>query len=547
MSFVLLSWVAIQNDPFERERDRKYRVVNGEKTFGPTLTLLFDEESEYKEKISEIVFFYRESSQSGGIVDKEVLNETKAEIEKRNKNIKIKTVPWKWEDPTDYEAIFQFLNQKIPELRIKYPHKKFVVHVSPGTPAMQTIWILMGETGFIEPPFVLVKSYRKIERKAGKAVIPVELGIDSFYKRYKSSQPKQKVSEEDLVVWDLRKFNSNRLKELYVEARRFSQLNIPLIILGERGTGKTTLASWIRLNSPFHKPELDQSWPAVACGQYNSETMRAELFGYKKGAFTGANSDKEGLLHSANGDTLFLDEIGDISKDLQRLLIKAIEEKQYQPLGDNKPKKSDFRLITATNQDWRKLQEKVDPDFLDRISLLKLEMPALREIREDLPWLWAEVFQKAVIRARVSSQKINISEKHHQKIINEIKGYDFPGNLRDLFRLAYFLIAQLSDPEEPVGAEKAIDHALAEFSNSIKPRNSWEETLQPLIVDFLESHFSEFIATGKKLAIKEFEKNIKGCLGKELKLLSGTHGVSLGALCDINERTVRNWINETEK
>ena len=77
--------------------------------------------------------------------------------------------------------------------------------------------------------------------------------------------------------------------------------------------------------------------------------MRAELFGYRKGAFTGATSDREGLLAAADGDTLFLDEVGDVSPDLQRLLIKAIEEKEYLPLGDNQPRKSDFRLLTATN------------------------------------------------------------------------------------------------------------------------------------------------------------------------------------------------------
>src|SRR5690606_8652085 len=110
---------------------------------------------------------------------------------------------------------------------------------------------------------------------------------------------------------DPRQFRSTRLRALYDEARRAARLKVPVLLLGERGTGKTTLASWIRLRSPFRQEGLDRAWPAVPCGQYTSETMRAELFGYVQGAFTGAKKDHQGLLARANGDTLFLDEIGD--------------------------------------------------------------------------------------------------------------------------------------------------------------------------------------------------------------------------------------------
>lgn len=120
---------------------------------------------------------------------------------------------------------------------------------------------------------------------------------------------------------------------------------MPVLIVGERGTGKTTLASWIRLHSPYRRQEQDTHWPAVACGQYSPETMRAELFGYRKAAFTGAVSDRNGLLDAAHRDTLFLDEIGDISRELQRLLIKALEEKRYFRLGDDQARQSNFRLI----------------------------------------------------------------------------------------------------------------------------------------------------------------------------------------------------------
>ena len=213
---------------------------------------------------------------------------------------------------------------------------------------MHTVWVLMAETGFVEPPFTVVKSYRRSERGGRPAVVPVELGIETFYKTYKASRPRQLGSEEQGVIWDPSRFRTEAMKRVYADARRVAPLNVPVLIRGERGTGKTTMANWIRSNSPYKREEQNANWPSVACGQYGPETMRAELFGYRKGAFTGATADREGLLAAAHRDTLFLDEVGDVSRDLQRLLIRAVEEKRYFALGDDKPRESKFRLLTAT-------------------------------------------------------------------------------------------------------------------------------------------------------------------------------------------------------
>ena len=191
---------------------------------------------------------------------------------------------------------------------------------------MHTVWVLMAETGFIEPPFTVVKSYRRSERGGRPAVVPVELGIETFYKTYKASRPRQLGSEEQGVIWDPSRFRTDAMKRVYADARRVAPLNAPVLIRGERGTGKTTMANWIRSNSPYKREEQNANWPSVACGQYGPETMRAELFGYRKDAFTGATADREGLLAAAHRDTLFLDEVGDVSRDLQRLLIRAERE-----------------------------------------------------------------------------------------------------------------------------------------------------------------------------------------------------------------------------
>ena len=247
-SLVLISWIALQNDPFESKPDNDGKLIPG-----PTLTLLFDEESCFRGKIGDTVILFREGSK-----EQEVVERTKVEIQSRQKDMRISTEVWKGNDPTDHKAIFQFLKKKLPELRRKYTKRELIIHISPGTPSMQTIWVLMAETGFINPPFQIVKSYRKRERLNRPAVVSVEVGIETFYKAYQSIRPKQVASEEEAVSWDTQRFVSPLLKKVYTEARRFAHLNIPVLIMGERGTGKTTLAGWMRAHSPYKKTELDK-------------------------------------------------------------------------------------------------------------------------------------------------------------------------------------------------------------------------------------------------------------------------------------------------
>ena len=312
---VLISWVAYNHDPFERKfGSNDYRNdENGQRVPGPTLTFLFDEESPWKGRVGTVLIVHRDDEVSAARA-----KATIDEINARRPDILCQTVRWPGQDPTDHRAVFGFLRAELPRLRRRHPGE-LLVHISPGTPTMQTVWVLMGETGFIEAPFRLLKSLKPSERRQGTAVEPVLLDIDTFYKRYRQSRPTEVSAKEQAVFWDPGQFQSDRLRRLYDEASRIARLRAPVLILGERGTGKTTLAGWIRLKSPFRKESLDRSWPAVACGQYRADTMRSELFGHRKGSFTGADAEHIGLLAKADGDTLFLDEVGDLARDMQRL------------------------------------------------------------------------------------------------------------------------------------------------------------------------------------------------------------------------------------
>lgn len=541
---VLLSWVAVNNDPYERERDAgSFRLVNGHAVPGPTLTLLFDEECPFAGQFKDVVFLHRRSTDKTDERESRAAAETQAAIKERDSSIRVHVEAWTGDDPTDHRGIFEFLREKIPQLRRQFPSRELVIHISPGTPSMQTIWVLMAETGFIEPPFRLVKSYRKTERRGRPAAVPVEIGIETFYKVYRTTRPAQMASDEQGIAWDPAKFRTPRMRSLFVEARRFAQLNVPVLLLGERGTGKTTLAGWIRLHSPFRREEQDAHWPAVACGQYNPETMRAELFGYKKGAFTGAASDKEGLLAAADHDTLFLDEIGDVSRDLQRLLIKALEEKNYIPLGDDRPHRSSFRLLTATNLDPGELQRRMDPDFLDRISLLTLQLPPLRQIREELPWLWETTYDQAAIRSGITRRRSVLDPTCHSRVVTALEPHPLPGNLRDLFRVAFRILAARSDPHEPLPPKEAIDYGLVAL-NAVAESPGESVTVSKAVAQAFATSASLDIILDRigRIPTRTIERDLKAFVASEIRRLSKQRGTAVHQICDVSERAIRTWV-----
>jgi DNA-binding NtrC family response regulator len=539
---VLLSWIAVNNDPFERERGSgKYRLVNGQPVPGPTLTLLFDDESPLAGHIRDVVLLHRRTEDPEDHREHRAVKETTHAIEERSRDIRIRLEPWRGEDPTDHRSIFEFLREKVPEIRRRYAGRELVIHVSPGTGAMHTVWVLMAETGFIEPPFRVVQSLRKEDRRGRPALVALELGIETFYKVYKASRPAEVGSDEQGLVWDRARFRTRRMQTLFSEARRFAHLNVPILLLGERGTGKTTLASWIRLHSPFRREEQDAHWPAVACGQYVAETMRAELFGYKKGAFTGATQDREGLLAAADGDTLFLDEVGDVSRDLQRLLIKALDEKRYFPLGDDRARKSNFRLLTATNLEPEDLRRRLDLDFLDRIGLLTLRLPPLREIREELAWLWEVTYDQASRRAGVPKKRAQLGGEHHRNVVSHLEGHPLPGNLRDLFRVAYHVLGARSDPHEPLSPELAVEYGLRALAAPRAP--SGDSGLSRAVARAFadSSPLNGVLDSATRIPTKLVERNLRAFLADELRRLSKERGVPVEDLCDMTDRSLRTW------
>lgn len=544
LSAVLLSWIARNNDPYRRQSDEN-------EEFGPTPTLLFDDASPFADEVGDVVLLVSQkdsSNDSDGPPNpsRKAADDTKRIIEERNPEINVHLRFWSdSSDPTDHRAIYDFLRSRLDQIRLQFPNRKLVINVSPGTPAMHTVWMLIAETGMIGEPFSVVKTIPTRFRNGGPAVRPARIGIDTFYKAYSRSEPQHVSSEEDRVFWDPEQFNSDLLKETFEKARRYSKLKVPILILGERGTGKTTLANWIRNSSPFRKEEQDDSWPSVPCGQYEPETMRSELFGYVEGSFTGAREDRKGLLHRADGDTLFLDEIGDVGPDLQRLLIRALEDKQFFRVGARTPEESDFRLITATNRPEEELNERLDADFLDRISTFTLRMPPLREIPEEIPWLWKSVYEEARERAGFELESSLLTNANHRWIADQLTGHSLHGNLRDLFRLAYLLISLEEDPEVQALSDEICKLALEEFTPSSD--TGGEDLPREVARRFAEDEsLRDVIIRREQVPTDQVFTQLKGYFAREIRRVANKRDQDPGQLTDVVDKTLRNWIDAAD-
>ena len=234
---VLVSWVAVNNDPYEHDRvSGKPRLAGSVLVPGPTLTLLCDKESPYAGTIRDVVLLHRVPCGGSAVREQRALDELCDVLRERSFGVHLE--PWNGDDPTDHREVFEFLRNKLPEIRRRFRGRELVLHISPGTPSMHTVWVLMAETGYVEPPFKVVKSYRRSERGDRPAVVPVELGIETFYKTYRASRPRQLSSEDQGVIWDPSRFRTDAMKRVYTDARRVAPLNVPVLIRGERGTGK---------------------------------------------------------------------------------------------------------------------------------------------------------------------------------------------------------------------------------------------------------------------------------------------------------------------
>jgi two-component system response regulator HydG len=214
------------------------------------------------------------------------------------------------------------------------------------------------------------------------------------------------------------------MEALFQLMQRVAQTDAPVLIQGESGTGKELVALGLHENSPRRKKPFIK----VNCAALNENLLESELFGHVKGAFTGADKDRIGRFEAANEGTLFLDEIGDIPMSTQVKLLRVLEEREVERVGDHTPFPVDIRIISATNRDLESMVEKGQfrKDLFFRINVFPLHIPSLRERKEDIPLMARGFVQQ---QSAEDSQRI---QGFSTDAMDIFMAYDWPGNVREL-------------------------------------------------------------------------------------------------------------------
>ncbi|MGC9472109.1 MAG: RNA repair transcriptional activator RtcR family protein [Bacteroidales bacterium] len=309
----------------------------------------------------------------------------------------------------------------------KYRNDEVTIFFSPGTSVMQVTWYLVHTGMGMNTEMVQTRAPR--HTKTGKPeLIRIELEM--------SDVPNTAVIHEKIVAGDRdylppegEPLITPSLEPVYEKARMVAAADpVTTLILGETGTGKEVLARYIH----EHSARKGRPFLAINCSGMSDNLMESRLFGYKKGAFTGAYKDETGLFKAASSGTLFLDEIGDISPYMQQTLLRVIQEKEILPLG-GKPEKIDVRLITATNKDLHRMccEGKFRWDLYYRLTVTELRLPDLLERGP------AEVEEYLSFFLRSGMKRMR--KKHSLKISPEamqfLRNYPWPGNIREMENL----------------------------------------------------------------------------------------------------------------
>ncbi|MEE9523696.1 MAG: sigma-54 dependent transcriptional regulator [Thermodesulfovibrionales bacterium] len=292
----------------------------------------------------------------------------------------------------------------IPGLRENYPDVAIVVITGSGDVPVAVDAMRRGADNFLTKP-VNMSELDVFLRKS------LELG----------KLRRKNISYNRLMKKEEPFFGESSLMRSNFELASLAASNdSPVLIIGETGTGKGVLASWIHDNSD----RSSEAFVEVNCSSLRGELLASELFGHAKGAFTSAVEDRQGLVDIADRGTLMLDEIGDMDPGVQTQFLKVIEEKTYRRLGEVKVRRSEFRLICATNHDlFREAEDgKFRSDLYYRINVFPVILPPLRERKEDIPGLISHL----LLKLGPPDQEMSLDT------LEFLKSYSWPGNVREL-------------------------------------------------------------------------------------------------------------------
>ena len=302
----------------------------------------------------------------------------------------------------------------LKEVRKDYPHLIVIIITGYATVETAVLSMKMGAFDYISKPFMPDELIMVVK----KAFEHQRLLLEN---RYLREELVKKYEFENLIG------ESGAIKNICELVKKVAPTDSTVLIHGESGTGKELVARAVHRNSP----RRDKSFVVVDCGALAASVIESELFGYVKGAYTGATESKQGLFEVAEGGTIFLDEIANIHLDIQAKLLRVLQEQEFKRVGDAKSRKMNIRFIAATNRDLGKLMKEKSfrEDLFYRLDVFRIYLPPLRERKEDIPLL-ANYFLSLFTKSMHKNVKGFSTEA-----LLLLKEYDWPGNVRELRNL----------------------------------------------------------------------------------------------------------------
>ncbi|MGB9403681.1 MAG: sigma-54 dependent transcriptional regulator [Candidatus Acidiferrales bacterium] len=294
------------------------------------------------------------------------------------------------------------------EVKSRLPHTEIAIMTGHGSIESAVDAMKLGAYDYIEKPFRVEKLRLLLQRMAEKVLLVNE---NQFLRERVNTETQLGGIEG----------SSAKIQEVLRMISRLKDTRTPVLITGESGTGKELAARAIHFRGPF----AERPFVAVDCGTLVPSLMESELFGHEKGAFTGAVRAKAGLFQSANGGTIFLDEIGELPLEMQAKLLRVLQEKEVRPVGSNERITVDVRVVAATNRDLEAAYRAgtFRKDLFFRLNVVVVHLPSLREHRSDIP-----VLAHHFLDRHARGENIQIAPAAMKLLLQ----YDWPGNVREL-------------------------------------------------------------------------------------------------------------------
>jgi transcriptional regulatory protein RtcR len=334
-------------------------------------------------------------------------------------------------NPWDFQEVYGLLHEFARTYHFRTESERYLMHITTGTHVGQICMFLLTETRYFPASLLQTSPGRSSRRDAIGTYSIIDLDL-SRYDQIAARFARERQESTDFLKSGIATRNAPFNRMIESIERVAIRSRAPLLLIGPTGAGKSQLASRIyELKRVKH--QLQGEFVEVNCATLRGDAAISTLFGHVKGAFTGAQSDRAGLLRKAHQGIVFLDEIGELGRDEQAMLLKAIEEKSFFPLGADKEIHSDFQLIAGTNRDLRQdvHHGRFREDLLARINLWTFRLPALRERREDIE---PNIEYELERFARINSATVRFNAEARAAYIKFATAADaeWAGNFREL-------------------------------------------------------------------------------------------------------------------